>query len=66
MTLTPSNIFGDLPVQMHNSDNNQHKRILDNLAIAVFLVDENLCLKYLNPAAEEIIGTGVRHAMDRS
>ncbi|MEM7401797.1 MAG: nitrogen regulation protein NR(II) [Pseudomonadota bacterium] len=50
---------------MHNSDNNQHKRILDNLALAVFLVDENLCLKYLNPAAEEIIGTGVRHAIDR-
>ena len=66
MTHTPSNIFGDLPVLMQNSDNNQHKRILDNLAIAVFLVDENLCLKYLNPAAEEIIGTGVRHAMDRS
>ena len=66
MTLTPSNIFGDLPLLMHNSYNNQHKRILDNLAIAIFLVDENLCLKYLNPAAEEIIGTGVRHAMDRS
>ncbi len=65
MTLTPSNIFGDLPTYMSNTDNNQHKRILDNLALAVFLVDEDLCLKYINPSAEEIIGTGVRQAIDR-
>jgi len=66
MTLTPSNIFGDLPTLMSSSENNnQHKRILDNLALAVFLVDEDLRLIYLNPAAEEMIGTGFKQAMDR-
>jgi two-component system nitrogen regulation sensor histidine kinase GlnL len=43
----------------------QDEKILDSLALAVFLVDENLCVKYLNPAGEEIIGTGVRHALHR-
>ena len=66
MTKTPTNIFGDLPKLMDAQDyQNQHKRVLDNLAMAVFLLDENLCMKYLNPAAEEVIGTGVRHAVDK-
>ena len=67
MTNSLTNIFGELPAVMHVADyKNQHKKILDNLAMAVFLVDENLCVKYLNPAAEEVVGTGVRHAMNRS
>ncbi len=66
MTKTPTNIFGEIPAIMEVLvDTNQHKKILDNLALAVFLVDENLCVKYLNPAAEEIVGTGVRHALNR-
>ncbi len=63
MTNTLTNIFGDIPALMHASE---HKRILDNLAMAVFLVDENLHVKYLNPAAEEVVGTGIRHALDKS
>ncbi|MBT8123419.1 MAG: hypothetical protein KJO81_01185, partial [Gammaproteobacteria bacterium] len=63
MTKTPTNIFGEIPAFMESLvDINQHKKILDNLALAVFLVDEDLCIKYLNPAAEEIVSTGVRHA----
>lgn len=66
MTKTPTNIFGEIPAFMESLvDINQHKKILDNLAFAVFLVDEDLCIKYLNPAAEEIVGTGVRHALSR-
>lgn len=66
MTKTPTNIFGEIPAFMESLvDINQHKKILDNLALAVFLVDEDLCIKYLNPAAEEIVSTGVRHAMGR-
>ncbi len=66
MTKTPTNIFGEIPAIIEVLvDTNQHKKILDNLALAVFLVDEDLCVKYLNPAAEEIVGTGVRHALNR-
>ncbi|MDH3608001.1 MAG: nitrogen regulation protein NR(II) [Gammaproteobacteria bacterium] len=66
MTKTPTNIFGEIPAFMESLvDINQHKKILDNLALAVFLVDEDLCIKYLNPAAEEIVSTGVRHALGR-
>ena len=66
MTKTPTNIFGEIPALMHAPEfKQQHKKILDNLALAVFLVDENLSVKYLNPAGEEIVGTGVRHALNR-
>jgi len=66
MTKTPTNIFGEIPVFMDASENKkEYKKIIDNLALAVFLVDEELCVKYLNPAAEEIVGTGVRHALNR-
>ena len=66
MTKTPTNIFGEIPAIMEVLvDTNQHKKILDNLALAVLLVDEDLCVKYLNPAAEEIVCTGVRHALNR-
>ena len=66
MTKTPTNTFGEIHAFMDASENNyQPKNILDNLALAVFLVDENLYLKYLNPAGEEIVGTGVRHALNR-
>lgn len=70
MTKTPSNVFGENPAIMQapkdkQEDTHLNKKILDNLALAVFLVDENLYLKYLNPAAEEIIGTGIRHALNR-
>ncbi len=66
MTKTPTNIFGEIPRLMDAPGNNKaHKRILDNLALAIFLVDEDLRVQYLNPAAEEIVGTGVRHALNR-
>jgi len=66
MTKTPTNIFGEIPVFMDATEHKkEHKKILDNLALAVFLVDEDLFVQYLNPAAEEIVGTGVRHALNR-
>jgi len=66
MTITPTNQFGEFSVYMDAPEYfQQHKKILDNLALAVFLVDADLCLKYLNPAGEEIVGTGVRHALNR-
>lgn len=67
MTKTPTNIFGEIPALMDVTDNKtEHKRILDNLALAIFIVNEELCVQYLNPAAEEIIGTGSSHAINRS
>jgi len=66
MTITPTNLFGEFTVNMDTQEYlQQHKRILDNLAIAVFLVDARLCVQYLNPAAEMILGTGVRHALGK-
>lgn len=59
-------MFGEIPAVMRATENNrEHKKILDNLALAVFLVDDDLCIQYLNPAAEEIVGTGVGHALRR-
>ncbi len=43
----------------------KHKKILDNLALAIFIVDEELRLNYLNPAGEEFLSTGARHATNR-
>ena len=66
MTNTPTNIFGEIPAYMDVLENKkEHKRILDNLALAVFLLDEDLYVQYLNPAAEEIVCTGVCHALNR-
>lgn len=66
MTITPTNQYGEFSVPMDASEYlQQHKKILDNLALAVCLVDAELKLKYLNPACEEIVGTGVRHALNR-
>jgi len=65
MTNTPTNIFGEIPAPMDAPENKkEHKKILDSLALAVFLIDEGLFVQYLNPAAEEIVGTGVRHALN--
>ncbi|MFK7815970.1 MAG: nitrogen regulation protein NR(II) [Gammaproteobacteria bacterium] len=66
MTKTPTNIFGEMPALMEVTDNiKEHKRILDNLALAIFVINENLRVQYLNPAAEEIVGTGSSHALNR-
>ncbi len=42
----------------------KHKNIIDNLTVAIFLVNEKLRIRYLNPAAEEFLGTGSRHALN--
>lgn len=74
MTITPSNAFAENSAVMQDPRDTKedkylfkhlNKKILDNLALAVFLVDKDLYVKYLNPAAEEIIGTGNRHALNR-
>lgn len=63
MTEAVSNIFGDLPNIWRAME---HKKIIDNLTVAVFIVDAQLRLTHLNPAAEEFLGTGVRTAMHRN
>jgi len=62
MTEAVSNIFGDLANIWHVME---HKKIIDNLTVATFIVDAELNITYLNPAAEEFLSTGVRNAMRR-
>ena len=62
MTKAVSNVVGEIPVIRRAMD---HKKIIENLTLAVFIVDEELRLIYLNPAAEEFLGTGVRYAQNR-
>lgn len=62
MTRAISNIFGEIPEVLHAME---HKKLIDNLTVAIFLVDESMNLLFINPAAEEILGTGVRHARHR-
>jgi len=62
MTEAVSNIFGDLANIWHAME---HKKIIDNLTVATFIVDAELNITYLNPAAEEFLSTGVRNAMRR-
>ena len=62
MTEAVSNIFGEVAIIWHAME---HKKILDNLTVATFILDAELRLRYLNPAAEEFLGTGVRKALNR-
>lgn len=61
MTTAISNVFSEVftvvPADM------EYKKVIDNLTLAILLVDEDLRLSYLNPAAEELLGTGIRHAL---
>ena len=43
----------------------EHQGIIENLTLAIFLVDGDLRIRYLNPAGEECLGTGIRHALGR-
>lgn len=43
----------------------EYKTIVENLTLAVFLVDDQLQLNYLNSAGEELLDTGVRRAQKR-
>ena len=40
--------------------------IVDNLSISVFVLDDQLVLNYLNPAAEMLLGVGVRKAVGQN
>lgn len=62
MTEAVSNVFGEIPAVGHAME---HKKIIENLTLAIFLVDEELRLSYLNPAAEEFLGTGIRQVLNR-
>ncbi len=42
-----------------------HKQILDNLTSAVLLLDEQLCIQYMNPAAEMLLEASVRRLQNR-
>ena len=62
MTTVLNNVFGELSTVTYAME---HKNIIDNLTLAIFLLDEDLCMSYVNPAAEELLGTGVRHVLHR-
>ncbi len=62
MTTVLKHVFGEIPNVAHAME---HKKIIDNLTLAIFLLDEELRLNYVNPAAEELLGTGVRHVLNR-
>lgn len=42
-----------------------HKQILDNLTGAVLVLDESLCIQYMNPAAEMLLEATARRLKDR-
>jgi len=42
-----------------------HKQILDNLTGAVLVLDDSLCIQYMNPAAEMLLEASVRRLKDR-
>ncbi len=42
-----------------------HKQILENLTGAVLVLDDNLCIQYMNPAAEMLLEASVRRLKDR-
>ena len=62
MTNALHTVFNQLPEVAKAME---HKKIIENLALAIFILDETLHLKYINPAAEEFLGTGARHALHR-
>lgn len=39
---------------------------LDNLSTAVVLLDEQLCVRYANPATEQLLATSVSHLLGQS
>jgi two-component system nitrogen regulation sensor histidine kinase GlnL len=41
-------------------------RLLDNLSTAVVLLDEQLCVRYANPATEQLLATSVSHLLGQS
>jgi len=43
-----------------------HKQILDNLTSSVLLLDESLCIQYMNPAAEMLLEATLRRLKNRS
>ena len=63
MTTTISSEFGALPRVMPVME---PRTIIDNLTLAIFLLDEDLRISNINPAAEELLGTGVRHVLNHS
>ncbi|GAA0696000.1 two-component system sensor histidine kinase NtrB [Marinobacterium maritimum] len=42
-----------------------HKQILDNLTSAVLVLDDELCIQYMNPAAEMLLEASVRRLKNR-
>jgi len=63
MTNAISSVFKKIPALV--STIMEYKAVVGNLTLAVFLLDDQLRLKYLNSAGEELLGTGVRHAHNR-
>ncbi len=61
MTNAISHVFSE--VSAVAPANMEYKKVFDNLTVAILLVDDELRLTYLNPAAEELLGTGIRHAL---
>lgn len=43
-----------------------HGRLLENLSTAVVVLDEQLCIRYVNPAAEQLLATSASHLAGQS
>ena len=63
MTNAISSVFNKIPAFAGTIM--EYKAVVENLTLAVYLLDEQLRLNYLNSAGEELLGTGVRHAYNR-
>ena len=44
----------------------QNQRLLENLATAVVLLDDHLCVSYANPAAEQLFATSLAHLLGQA
>ena len=42
------------------------KMLLDNLLTAVMLLDKHLIIRYVNPAAEQLLGVSARRVVDHA
>ena len=57
-----------LPLAVKNSSSHQQNletRVLDNLSAAVLLFDQELHLRYINPAGEMLLAVSSRHLLDQ-
>ncbi len=59
----PDNCLCPVMGQFLMGDITLHKRLLDHLRTAVIMLDDALCVRYLNPAAEMLLATSTSRAV---